>query len=204
MRCRYWLALIFAYLVFAPVASANPVVTAISADESQEFRSFITESGQRLIDPNDNTYRGFYDAIVALAQKLVIKEDGSKPIKIVLFNNLRHNAMFVQLENGDRVLGLNIGLLRFMESDDEIAFAIGHELEHGISKIQDYIKRLDTSNRGIDQLQVLGLQRAVENEVDVQSVLRRVHASGFTLMGPFITLTELLRSTAIPSRTRIQ
>ncbi|MBI3930028.1 MAG: M48 family metalloprotease [Armatimonadetes bacterium] len=120
------------------------------------------------------------EMLTRLTQDLLLPKDGKTPIRLMLVDDLGVNACFFRKE---RIVGVNLGLLRFVESDDELAFVLGHELEHGTSELQQEVDSLrrrsqQKKSRVLEWLGAL-LQRSVENEVDVKSVVYRVHEKGF-------------------------
>ena len=91
------------------------------------------------------------------------------------------NAFFYGPKTGDRFVGIHLGLLKYLTTDDQLAWFLGHELEHGLSVLDPQMT--DESNIH-DRL----LKRVVENEVDAKSVFNRVHANG---MNPYGALEAL-------------
>ncbi|MCP5463564.1 MAG: M48 family metalloprotease [Deltaproteobacteria bacterium] len=121
----------------------------------------------------------FYKGARELIESIRHEDDGAAIIHFVLVDSMEINACFVELQNGDKVVAVNLGLLRFVQSDDELAFVIGHELEHGSSQLDAYIeKEKKREEYNADSLILWGLKRVVETEVDVKSVLRRVLENG--------------------------
>ena len=127
-----------------------------------------------------------YQKIIALTEKLLIEEDGTRPIRLVFQDNLVPNAAFLLTVKGDRVLTITLGMLMFLENDDQMAFILGHELEHGLSVLnKKHNRELPQSNYARDHgnfIQLTLVNRVAENEVDVKSVFKRVHGSG---MNPY-------------------
>jgi hypothetical protein len=150
---------------------------------SPEVLEFFEKTGISPVDlAQSPEYAKLGADVVSLAQKLVVAEDGIEPIRIAIVDSMHPNAFFFTTEKGEKVLGLNQGILRILESDDELAFVIGHELEHGVSKLTEQIERLKVRGDAT-RIELFGLGRAVENEVDVGAVLRRIHRKGFNPYG---------------------
>ena len=78
-------------------------------------------------------------------------------------------------------MGIHLGLLKYLTTDDQLAWVLGHELEHGLSVLD---RQLMNEPNGHNPL----LKRVVENEVDVKSVFNRVHTNG---MNPYGALDAL-------------
>ena len=128
------------------------------------------------------------DRVGALLQRLVKPKDGSGKIHLVVLDNLMVNAAFIKLPSGnERVVFVNLGAIHHFSTDDEIAYVLAHELEHGTSEIQDYIdveKKRNPSNPW-------WLQRAVENENDARAAIERVHEAGLNPYGSVHALESL-------------
>ena len=169
---------------------AFPIVTDVqdshfSGVEDLRARELLTQIRQVDFDKYPEL-KAVYQKIIALTEKLLIEEDGTRPIRLVFEDNLVPNAAFLGAVKGDRVLTITLGLLRLLENDDQMAFVLGHELEHGLSVLN---KKRD---RGLPQseyrrdygnfMQLKLINRVAENEVDVKSVFRRVHGNG---MNPY-------------------
>lgn len=93
-----------------------------------------------------------------LLDRLLIPEDRYREIELVFLDDMRPNATFQKFKSGKARVTVNLGLFDVVDSDDEFAGILGHELEHGHSDLHD---------------------RAAEAEVDVRSVVRRVLPNGF-------------------------
>ncbi|MEZ4752078.1 MAG: hypothetical protein R3B54_16015 [Bdellovibrionota bacterium] len=83
------------------------------------------------------------------------------------------NASFIRLKPKVKLVVINMGLIEFIDDDHEGSFVTGHELEHGWSNLQDVVDGRDPSD-----LVTRMLQRAVENEVDLKSVFKRMIPAG--------------------------
>jgi hypothetical protein len=188
--CLFWLAA--ASTLISTEALADPPVTVLS-NPPADVREFFKNEGFAPVDtiafPD---YAKLETDVVNLTKKLLIPADGPDPIRIVLIDSLHPNAFFLKTGSGERVLGVHIGLLRMLETDDELAFVIGHELEHGVSKLADHIENRRSRN-DIGAIEIFGLRRAVENEVDVQSVLRRIHEKNFNPNGSIHFIDRMIQ-----------
>ncbi len=186
------IAVLFA-LCFTLSAQADPPVHLVTEQEltqkkDTELAKYVTESKIDLLDPDRHPSVGVaMQKTRALLGQMFLPIDGDAPFHLIFSPNMSVNASFAKLKNGERVVTLTLGLLNFCESDDEIAFALGHELEHGPSELQEAINR----NRYRDNREFLeALQRAVENEADVKSVVRRVRKPG---LNPYASIRMLNR-----------
>lgn len=158
---------------------AKPQIVQIDDNQSsqiddKQIREFFEQSGTKIVDYSHYPeLKPLLGDISKLTQTIVNSDDGSKPIHVVLIDNSNLGAFFLRLpEDGPRVLGVNVGTANFVQSDDEIVFILGHELEHGVSQLEDYAKKQGDVYRA-------ALMRAVEDEVDVKSVVKRVYENGY-------------------------
>ena len=173
-----------------------PIVTeardsSFSGVEDLSFRELLSQLNQ--VDFEKYPELGeVYQKVIALTEKLLIEEDGIRPIRIVLVDDMAPNAFYMNTVKGDRVIAINLGLLKILENDDELAFIIGHELEHGRSSLNRKVS-LELANshylgQHTNMMMLHLLNRAAENEVDMKSVFRRVHENG---MNPYASIDFL-------------
>ena len=169
---------------------AFPVVTDVqdphfSGVADLSLREILTQMRQVDFDKYPEL-KTVYQKVIALTEKLLIEEDGTRPIRLVFEDDLVPNTFFLQTVKGDRGLIITLGMLRLLENDDQMAFVLGHELEHGLSVLNKKHNRgLPQSGYGRDNgnfMQLKFVNRVAENEVDVKSVFRRVHGNG---MNPY-------------------
>ena len=169
---------------------AFPIVTDVqdshfSGVEDLRARELLTQIRQVDFDKYPEL-KAVYQKIIALTEKLLIEEDGTRPIRLVFEDTLVPNAAFLGAVKGDRVLTITLGLLILLENDDQMAFVLGHELEHGLSVLNEkHNRELPQSSYRRDYgnfMQLKLANRVAENEVDVKSVFRRVHKNG---MNPY-------------------
>ena len=164
---------------------AFPIITDVqdphfSGVEDLRARELLTQIRQVDFDKYPEL-KTVYQKVIALTEKLLIEEDGTRPIRLVFKDDLVPNAAFLPTVKGDRVLTITLGLLRMLENDDQMAFVLGHELEHGLSVLnKKHDRGLPQSEYGRDHgnfMQLKLINRVSENEVDVKSVFRRVHGN---------------------------
>lgn len=111
--------------------------------------------------------RGVADRIARMVRDLATDADG-KRIRIVLRDSMIPNASYQHGDDGESIVSVNLGLFTLIASDDELAYVLGHELEHGHSRLD----KLDGNATVLDG-------RAAENEVDVRSVVYRMARAGY-------------------------
>jgi len=180
-RTRARLAPPAAAVQAAPAAAGGPRVAPVRPSRLEDIadaglREALKERGIRPVDLSAHPELSvFHRGLAALLEKLLIPQDGDHTFHLVLDDSLELEANTQELPGGDRVIVITLGLIRFLQNDDELAFLLGHELERGLSKIQG---QADDRGRTSYYLSIL-LQRAVQNEVDIQSMLRRLHEKGF-------------------------
>ena len=67
-----------------------------------------------------------YLKLIALTEKLLIEEDGTRPIRLLFWDTMTPNAFWVPTEDGgDRVLAISLGLLKLADTDDQLAYILG-------------------------------------------------------------------------------
>ena len=181
---KIWPEILF-FLAFGINAFGLPVVTDVqdptfSKVESDEYRTKLQELRQVDFERYPELKRT-YQQIIELVENLLIKEDGTRPIRVVFVDNMMLNAFFYGPRRGDRVLGIHLGLLKYLRTDDQLAWLLGHELEHGLSVLERQLMNEPQRHNPL-------LRRVIENEVDVKSIFNRVHANG---MNPYGSLDAL-------------
>ncbi|MFH0800699.1 MAG: M48 family metalloprotease [Pseudomonadota bacterium] len=160
-----------------PVAAAEPVAKVEVHHTPPAWLSRALESESKgAVDVEKyppamrEPLRAFMNRAGALLQKMVVPEDGKGPIHLVVIEDANPNATYF-VHDGQVVVGITLGLIETLESDDELAFIFGHEFEHAHSQLQ---KRVDA----LRWHEAFFLQRPVENEVDVRSVGRMLDKGG--------------------------
>ena len=108
----------------------------------------------------------------ALTQRLETAADKPITTYVVLSRSASVNAYFLKLNAQERLVVVNAGLLFYSLNDHRTIFVLGHEYEHGWSELQDFL------NQRPDTVVQKMLQRAVENEVDLKSVFKRMIPAG--------------------------
>ncbi len=107
---------------------------------------------------------------------MLIPEEMALDVYVILSSSLNPNAFFLDLGEGARLISLSMGLVWLMGEEDKTVSVIGHELEHGWSKIAEIAKQKQ------DWTSIL-LRRVVENEVDIKSYFKRVRKIGGSAYG---------------------
>jgi len=122
--------------------------------------------------------------ITALVKGMIINEDGKNDIKVFIFDHASPNALVFE-EKGTKYVGVSSGLIAFSKSDDEIAFVLGHELEHKISQIAEKRKEiLKKYSHDFFAIMVSDQWSKVEeSEVDFKSIFRRLKLVGMNPQG---------------------
>lgn len=143
----------------------------------------LRAEGFVLLDTANQEVRQAHAAVDGLLQRLVDpKLDGDRPFQLLLVDSRHVNAAILRGEGGSpNYVLVNTGLLEMVKSDDELAFVLSHELEHGISQIHDYLEKMNDRYGGASSPHRLFLNligRVEENEVDVKA-LRRVVAAKY-------------------------
>lgn len=115
--------------------------------------------------------RAFMKRAGALLTEMLLPEDGAALVHLVLLESLDPNAFMLNSTSGEKVVGITLGLIATLECDEELAFILGHELEHAHSQLQ---KEVEDRRQAGRRVEALLLKRSVESEVDVKSVHRMV------------------------------
>ena len=136
--------------------------------------------------------------IVELLKKLEIEDDSKNPLILIIEDDMSLNASFQKSASGPDILRIHLGLLASVDSDDELAFVLGHELEHGNSVINDKMRLNSAFNRfhyghdSTEQRINSLMQRVAENEVDLKSVINRLLNKGFNPSAARTALMKIL------------
>lgn len=142
----------------------------------------LRDEGFVFLNQNSPEVRRAHMAVNGLLQKLIDpKVDGARPFQLMLVDSLHVNAAILRGEgNSPNLVLVNTGLLHMVKSDDELAFVLSHELEHGVSQIHDYLEKLNDRRTAVrpHELYLSLISRVEENEVDVKA-LRRVVAAKY-------------------------
>ena len=171
------------FLALGTNAFAYPVVTAVddptfSGVEKPEAREHLSKL-RRVDFDRYPELEPVYLKLIALTEKLLIGKDGTRPIRLLFVDDMTPNAFWMFTgSGGDRVLGIHLGLLKLADTDDQVAYVLGHELEHGLSVLNNP-SETDTNTENARHAL---LKRVAENEVDVKSIFNRVHKKG---MNPY-------------------
>ncbi len=72
---------------------------------------------------------------------MLIPEEMALDVYVILSSSLNPNAFFLDLGEGARLISLSMGLVWLMGEEDNTVSVIGHELEHGWSKIAEIAKQ---------------------------------------------------------------
>jgi predicted unusual protein kinase regulating ubiquinone biosynthesis (AarF/ABC1/UbiB family) len=197
------LKIVFAVLfsLWAVIGNAEPPVTGvIHSDFSDVADLALRQAVLQLPQVDVAKYpklKPLLDDTIALVQKLTIPEDGSRPIRVVFVDDMSPNMGFARTTKGPHILKIHLGALHYFNDDSELAYMIGHELEHSLSRLNEEAREQTTAAKGNywAQLQASLVHRVGENEVDVKSVFRRVHKKGYSPYSA-INLIERLIETA--------
>ena len=79
-------------------------------------------------------------------------------------------------------MSVHLGLLKYLTTDDQLAYVLGHELERELSVLNRQLMNEPNKNT------IPCLSELIENEVDVKSIFNRVHANGMNPYGALDTL----------------
>lgn len=135
--------------------------------------------------------------LLAFIESLLIEEDGKRPIILFFVDDLEVNASYIPTTKGPRALTINLGILKFVLNDSELAYIMGHELEHGHSLLnQKYSNRLANAIQTQDVKSYINLNlknKVAENEVDVMSVFRRVHKKGHSVYAALDVMGRMMK-----------
>jgi hypothetical protein len=163
-----------------------PPVRMISSSDSTSWpndpvREYFTSTGFRPVSfERLPELAPLAPRLESLLRTLLKPQDGSEPIHLVIEDTMSVNASFVRLSNGERVISVTLGLLHFVDTDDELAFMLGHELRHGTSTLQQRVRELTANQRSVGRTAAAFLlSRTEENEADLRSILEGMIDAGF-------------------------
>jgi hypothetical protein len=178
-----------------PVAPTSAVQTA--TELPADIQNFLRDARVNLVDFNRfPQLRPTLERVRGLTESLLIAEDGAAPVRVLIVDDHTPNAMFLNLPpTTERFVFVNSGLLRFVESDDELAYVLGQELEHGVSDLRAAreLAATNSTNSARSALLEIAQRRLEENEVDVKSVIRRLIRRGFNAMAGYTLLARMQR-----------
>lgn len=166
--------------------STNPIIRPYSELTAAD-RAFLSPEMRSLLDhlPVLDARRypelsGLEESMAALATRGAQPKDGKGPIYLVILDDSRPNAFVTRAKNSEaRILGLNLGMIRRFQNDDQAAAIIGHELEHLTSELYPWLEEMMKEAEGdLDKLFLLQREKAEEIEVDLKSLFWRVHRMG--------------------------
>jgi predicted unusual protein kinase regulating ubiquinone biosynthesis (AarF/ABC1/UbiB family) len=186
---------------WAVVAHAEPPVTGVLYPDFSDIADLALRQGALQLPQVDvEKYPNLKPLLadtIALVQKLTIPEDGNRPIRVVFVDDMSPNMGFSRTTKGPHILTINLGALHYFNDDSELAYVIGHELEHSLSRLNEEARQQRTAAKGDPwaELNASLVHRVGENEVDVKSVFRRVHKKGYSPYSA-INLIERLIETA--------
>ncbi|MCM2277348.1 MAG: M48 family metalloprotease [Oligoflexia bacterium] len=148
-----------------------------------EIQSELTRNHWSVIDarPGSATDSRLIDAqqkLQAMLERIRLPKDGPEALPLLLIDDLTPNAAVMATPFGKRAVIVTLGLLKLVESDDELAFVLGHELEHLTSDLQ----KVSTS---------LLTERVVELEVDAKSTLNRMLRQGYNPRAAYSAMNKL-------------
>ncbi|HLD44512.1 MAG TPA: M48 family metalloprotease, partial [bacterium] len=116
-----------------------------------------------------------------LLDKLLNDDEHKQTFHFVLVEDLRVNACHSSQRDDSIVIGVTLGLIREIGSDEELAFVLAHELEHHHSQIEkDRREKMEARQtpRNDDLLDTIAWafkRRSVEHECDVRAVKRLIN-----------------------------
>lgn len=194
MRNPVHLTILLAGVISLSSLSADGQSTAPAAHFSErlssvadtEIRASLQSNGVLpLAETNPYLPPAKIKKLEAIFRQLLIAKDGPGPFHLVISDDMNVGASFFSRPaSTEKVVVVNLGLLEFAQSDDELVAVLGHELEHGTSVIQkevDAVKRTILHPKALDVAYAVGLQKTVESEMDVKSVLNRVMPHGYNV-----------------------
>lgn len=181
-----------------------PPVLAGDPGSDPALQEFLRASGQRPLELGRHpALRPFLDRLKGMVQELVQEKDGPQGVHLILIDDISFGVELTTLPSGDRVLSINLGTIRFLESDDELAFLIGQALERGSSELAQRSQRTRESTKSPGA--AIGgalLERAIDNEADVKSVLGRLIERGYDPHAAYGLLTRIIETLGDPVRLR--
>lgn len=151
--------------------------TAWSKVQPPELRDFLINSKTRVADTKNNPVLArSLKGVATIVENLLTPAERAMRIHVILVRDTNVNAFYTELPNKERVVAVNIGLLGMIESDDELAFVLGHELEHGHSQIDEFVGR---NAQKMNTAEKMLRTRSHEPEVDIKSIVRRLQPNGY-------------------------
>lgn len=165
--------------------------TTLSEIKNETLRKQLEQMDFPPVDPSIHPEMRIANRQVAQVLQNVVRPEDSptgKPVEVIVADSMQTNAMFYEDDHGQRYVVVSLGLLAHVENDDELAFVIGHELEHGFSKIDP---RGDREAYKEDMLRLAQRVRTTENEVDIRSIFRIAQAGYNPHAG--VSFTERMR-----------
>lgn len=150
---------------------------------TRRVAKILDDAKLRRLDPSLNPEIGRFQAgLASFLETLLIPEDtdgGKQKIQAVLIDSMQIGAFYTKVSDTEKVISITLGLLKFVENDDELAFVLAHELSHGHSELEAHAISSASQKPGAwSRIYARGLQRAVENEVDVKATVLRLHQKG--------------------------
>ncbi|MEK7691999.1 MAG: hypothetical protein AAB425_13375, partial [Bdellovibrionota bacterium] len=129
--------------------------------------------------------------VAALTQKMVLAEDGTEPIKILLVDDVRPILGWADAKSSPRILTVNIGIFGMVQSDEELAFLLGSQLSRKNSDLQKVIDEAARTGSK-SKLEQWILQTMVGDESDVRSVLGRMIHAGINPHAAYALQTRIM------------
>lgn len=103
--------------------------------EKAKFKAPVFSSST---DPRINAIA---DGLGVVVRDLWLPKDGGAPIAIYLYDDVNPNAFYIRgKQPTERAIGVSVGLVNLMDTDEQLAFILGHELEHGVADIHAYVE----------------------------------------------------------------
>lgn len=192
--------LIILIFLTASTLRAEPVVTGVLHSNFADIADLALRDALQSLPQVDQTkypqISHLFANTIALTQRLVIPEDGTRPIRVVFVDDMSPNLGFARTTKGPHVLLIHLGALQYFKEDGELAYTIGHELEHSLSRLNEESREQHTNSKK-DFWKALNadmINRVAENEVDVKSVFRRVHKKGYSPYSAIHLIERMIHS----------
>ena len=120
---------------------------------------------------DEESTRDLQDNIANIIKKYISEGEKKERINVVILDDSRVIGSY-SLDK-PRFLTISRGLIEFIESDDELAYVIRHELGHIESKVQTAVDQI-ANHRRTNKKEIFPhdklLERIVEDEVDIKTI----------------------------------
>ena len=102
---------IFIAILFSWEAYSYPVVTSVHDPSFSDIadlraREYVTDL-KRVDFKKYPELKKIYEDLIELTEKILIEEDGKRPIRLILVDDITPNAAFVPTTKGDRIVIVN-------------------------------------------------------------------------------------------------